>query len=73
MWYFWPKKLMEIWYLLITESSCFELFVDGKYDLSLSQEVNGKIIIAGYREILVFNFSVIGNTVLFSAETLMQR
>ena len=73
MWYFWPKKLMEIWYLLITESSCFELFVDGKYDLSLNQEVNGKIIIAGYQEILVFNFSVIGNTVLSSAETLMQR
>ena len=31
--FFWAKKLMEGWYLLITESFCFELFGDGKYGL----------------------------------------
>ena len=35
---------MERWYLLITESSCFELFGDEKYGLFLSQEVDGKMI-----------------------------
>ena len=45
----------------------------GKYGLLLSQEVDGKIIFTGYREFLVLNFSVMGNTVFFSAKTLMER
>ena len=35
---------MERLYLLITESSCFELSGDEKYGLFLSQEVDGKMI-----------------------------
>ena len=35
---------MERWHLLITESSCFELIGDGKYDLFFSQKVNWKMI-----------------------------
>ena len=53
--------------------SCFELFGDGKYDLFLSQEVCGKMIFAGYGEVLVLNFSVMGNTVFFTAKKLMER
>ena len=41
--FFWAKKLMERWYLLITESSCFEPFGDGKQDLFFSQKVDGKM------------------------------
>ena len=94
--FFRAKKLMEIWYLLITEnflfltfqrweirfffgakswwkgdiywllkSSCFELFGDGKYGLFLSQKVRGKMIFTDYWKVLVFNFSVMGNTVFF--------
>ena len=104
IWYFWIKKLMEIWYLLITgkflfwtfrwweirsffesrswwkddiywllRSSCFELFGDGRYGLFLSQEVHGKMIFTGYWEVLVLNFSVMGNTVFFSVKKLMER
>ena len=104
IWYFWAKKSMEIWCLLITEkflfwpfrkweirsflgpkrwrkydicwlleSSCFELFGDRKYGLFLSQEVNGKMIFTGYWEVLVLNFSVMGNTIFFSAKMLMER
>ena len=54
--FFWAKKLMERWYLLITESSCFELFGDEKYGLFLSQEVDGKMIFTGYWEVLVLTF-----------------
>ena len=53
--------------------SCFELFGDGKYDLFLSQEVCGKMIFTGYGEVLVLNFSVMGNTVFFTAKKLMER
>ena len=45
--FFWVKKLMERLYLLITESSCFELSGDEKYGLFLSQEVDGKMIFTG--------------------------
>ena len=100
----WAEKLIERWYLLITEkvlfltfwwwkircffesrswwkddiywllrSSCFELFGDGKYGLFLSQEVDGKMIFTGYREVLVLNFSVMGKYDLFSAKKLMER
>ena len=96
---FWAKKLIEIWYLLITEKvlfstfrwlairsffesrswwkydiswllkkSCFELFGDGKYGLFFSQEVDGKMIFTGYWEVLVLNFSVMGNTVFFHSK-----
>ena len=70
----WAKKLIERWYLLITEKFCFELFGDGKYGLFLSQENNGRIIFTGYWEGLVLSFFlVMGNTVFFSAKKLMER
>ena len=62
----WAKKLTEIWYLL--ESPCFELFGDWKYGLFLSQEVDGKMIFTGYWEVLVLNFSMMGNTVFFFSQ-----
>ena len=61
----------DIYWLL--KSSCFELFGGGKYGIFLSQEVDGKMIFTGYREVLVLNFSVMGNTIFFSAKTLMDR
>ena len=54
----------DIYWLL--RSSCFELFGDEKYGLSLSQEVDENMIFTGYWEVLVLNFSVMGNTVFFS-------
>ena len=102
--FFSAKKLMERWYLLITEkflfwsfrwwgiwsfliqevdgkddiywlrkSSCFELFGGGKYGPFLSQEFDGKMIFTGYQEVLVLNFSMMGNTIFFSAKKLMER
>ena len=127
---FWAKKLMERWYLLITEkflfftfrwweiwsflgqevdgkdyiywlqkSSCFKLCDDDKYGLFLSQEVDGKdyfyclqktfpwweiwsffnqkmdgkMIFTGYREVIILNFSVMGNAIFFLAKKLMER
>ena len=61
----------DIYWLL--KSSCFNLFGNGKYGLFLSQEVDGKMIFTGYWEVLVLNFSVMGNTVFFSVKKLMER
>ena len=69
----WAKKLTEIWYLLITERSCFNLFGNGKYGLFLSQKVDGNMIFTDYWKILVLNFSLIGNTVLFWVKKLMEK
>ena len=82
---FWTFRSWEIWYFLSQEvnrkndiyllrkSSCFELFGGGKYGLLLSQEVDGKMIFTGYREVLVLNFSVMGNTTFSLAKKLMER
>ena len=51
------------------KSSCFERFGGGKYGLFLSQEVDGKMIFTGYREVLVLNFSVEGNTIFFQRKS----
>ena len=63
-----PKswRKYDIYWLL--ESSCFELFSHEKYGLFLSQEVDGRTIFSGYREVLVFNFSMMGNTVFFQSK-----
>ena len=102
--FFWVKRLMERWYLLITgkflfwtfwwceirsffesrswwkddiylllKSSCLKLSGDGKYGSFLSQEVDGKMTFTGYWEVLILNFSVMGNAVFFSAKKLMER
>ena len=71
--FFEPKSWWkdDIYWLL--KRSCFELFSDGKYGLFLSQEVDGKMIFTGYWEVLVLNFSMMGNTVFSSAKMLMER
>ena len=67
------KKLMEIWFLLITEKFLFWPFQWWEIRSFLSQKVDGKIIFSGYWEVLVLNFSLMGNTVFFSAKMLMER
>ena len=56
----------------LRKSSCFELFGGRKYGIFLSQKVDEKMIFTGYR-VLVLNFSVMGNTIFFSAKKLMER
>ena len=73
MWCFWVKKLMEIWYLLITEKFLFWSFQEWEIRLFLSQKVDGKMLFTDYWKVLVLNFSVIGKTVFFSVEKLMER
>ena len=63
--FFWAKKVMERWYLLITEKFLFWTFRWWEIRCFLSQEVDGKMIFTGYLEILVLNFSVMENTVFF--------
>ena len=70
--HFWAKKLMKIWYWLL-KRSCFELFGNGKYGLVLRQKVSGKMIFTDYWNVLVLNFSVLGNTVFFVAKKIMER
>ena len=43
--------------------------MNGKYGYFLSQKVDGKMIFTGYREVLVLNFSVMGNTVFFQPKS----
>ena len=70
---FWGKKLMERWYLLVTEKSLFWAFPWWKMQSFLRQKFNGKMIftdywkvlVLGYRKILVLSFSVMWNTVSF--------
>ena len=69
----WAKKLMERWYLLITEKVLFWTFQWWKIRSFLSQEVDKKIIFTRYGEVLDLNFSAMGNTVFFSAKMLMGR
>ena len=66
---FWAKKLLERWYLLITEKFLFNLFRDGKHGLSLSQKVDGKMILTDYWKDLVLIFSGMGNTVFFEPKS----
>ena len=69
----WAKKLIERWYLLISEKVLFWTFRCWEIRSFLSQEVDGKMIFTGYWEVLVLNFSVMGNMVFFSAKKLMER
>ena len=67
--FFWAKKLMERWYLLVTEKFLFWTFRWGETRSFLSQEVDRKMIFTGYGKVLVLNFSVIGNTVFFESKS----
>ena len=62
---FWVKKLMESWYSLTTEKFLFWCFREWEIGSFLRQKVDGKMIFTGCWEILVLNFSVMGNTAFF--------
>ena len=70
---FWVKKLMEIWYLLITENFLFWSFREWEIRPFLSQKVDGKMLFTDYWKVLVLNFSVIGKMVFFWVKKLMER
>ena len=69
----WAKKLIERLYLLITEKVLFWALRWWEIQSFLSQEVDGKMIFTGYWQVLVLNFSVMGNTVFFWIKKLMKR
>ena len=72
--FFPAKKLIEIWYLLITENFLvLKLWEMGNAVFFWSQKVDGKMIFTDYSKVLVLNFSVMGSTVFFSAKRLMER
>ena len=73
MWCFWVKKVMKIWYLLITEKFLFWSFREWEIQPFLSQKVDGKMLFTDYGNVLVLNFSVIGKMVFFWVEKLMER
>ena len=66
---FWVKKLMEIWYLLITEKFLFWSFREWEVRPFLSQKVDGKMLFTDYWKVLVLNFSVIGKMVFFESRS----
>ena len=71
--YFWAKKLMEIWYLLITEKFLFWSFREWEIRPFLRQKVAGKMIFTDYWKVLVLTFSMMGNTSFFWGKKLMEN
>ena len=72
--FFEPRGWWKRWYLLIIENFLLWTFLWWEIrSFFLSQEVDGKVIFTGYREVLVLNLSVIGNTIFFSAKKLVER
>ena len=59
--------------LLITEKFLFWSFREWEIRPFLSQKVDGKMLFTDYWNVLVLNFSVIGKTVFFWVEKLMER
>ena len=51
------------------KSSCFELSVEEKYGILLSQKNDGIMIFADYYEVLVLNFLEMGNRVFFELKS----
>ena len=70
---FWAKKLMEIWYLLITEKFLFWTFQEWEIQSFLIQKVSEKIIFTDYWNVLVLNFLGMENTASFWSKKLMER
>ena len=66
---FWVKKLMEIWYLLITEKFLFWSFREWEIQPFLSQKVDGKMLFTDYGNVLVLNFSVIEKRSFFESRS----
>ena len=63
------KSWWENYIYWLLESSCFELFRGGKYGLFLSQKVDRKMILTDFWEIIVLNFSKMGDTVFFELKS----
>ena len=61
---FWAKRMMEMWYLLITEKLFFRPFQRCEIQSFWSQKVDGKIF-TDYWKALFLNLSVMGNIVFF--------
>ena len=61
----WAKELIERWYLLITEKFMFWTFPRWEIRSLSDPKSWWKIIFTNYWEVLVLNFSVMGNTVIF--------
>ena len=58
----------DIYWLL--KCPCFEVCRGGKYDIFLSQKVEGKIIFTNYWKFLFLNFSEMENMVFFEPKSL---
>ena len=71
--FFWAKKLMERWYLLITEKFLFWTFQEWEIQSFLIQKVSEKIIFTDYWNVLVLNFLGMENTACFWSKKLMER
>ena len=71
--FFWVKKLMQRWDLLITGKFLFWSFREWKIRSFLNQKVDQKMIFTGNWEVLVLNFSVLGNTAFSSAKKMTER
>ena len=67
--FFWAKKLMEIWYLLITEKFLFWTFRRWDIQSSLKQRVDGSMIFTDYWIVHVLKFFEMGNTVFFEPKS----
>ena len=65
MWYFWAKKLMKIWYLLITEKFSFWSFRKWEIRSFFESKSWWKDDICWLPKVLILDFSVMGNTVFF--------
>ena len=65
-WYFLSMEYLVYW---LMKSSCFELSVEEKYGILLSQKNDGIMIFADYYEVLVLNFSEMGNRVFFEPKS----
>ena len=65
-WYFLSMEYLVYW---LMKSSCFELSVEEKYGILLNQKNDGIMIFADYYEVLVLNFSEMGNRVFFELKS----
>ena len=68
-----PKSWWKDDIYWLRKGSCFELFGGGKYGLFGVKKLMEKMIFAGFREVLVLNFSVMGNKIFFISEKVDEK
>ena len=71
--FFESRSWWKRWYLLITEKFLFWTFRWWKIRSFFESRSDGKMIFTSYREVIVLNFSLMGNRIFFSAKKLMER